>query len=55
MLNEDNEKRLANYRIAVALVTNLEKAGKISGESAKLLSDKLAQKYSVGPGSIFIK
>ncbi len=53
MNSADNEKRLVDYRIAVALVQNMERAGKISADSAELLRIKLATKYSVKPGSIF--
>lgn len=49
----DNERRLVNYRIAIALVLNMEKAGKLSAESARLLCTKLSEKYGVKSGSIF--
>lgn len=49
----DNEKRLTDYRIALALVKCLEKAGKLSAESARLLYTKLAEKYGVRSCSIF--
>lgn len=49
----DNERRLVNYRLAIALVLNMERAGKISEESARLLCTKLAEKYGVKSGSIF--
>ena len=49
----DNERRLVNYRLAIALVLNMERTGKISEESARLLCTKLAEKYGVKSGSIF--
>lgn len=49
----DNERLLINYRLAIALVQNMERTGKISEESARLLCTKLAEKYGVKFGSIF--
>ncbi len=49
----DNERRFVNYRLAIALVLNMERTGKLSEESARLLCTKLAEKYGVKSGSIF--
>lgn len=49
----DNERRLVNYRLAIALVLNMERTGKLSEESARLLCTKLAEKYGMKSGSIF--
>lgn len=53
MAYTNKEKSLVDYRIAMALVRNLEKAGKLSAASARLLCTKLAEKYGVKSGSIF--
>ena len=55
MTSADNEKRLTDYRVAVALVKWMEKAGKLSADSARLLYTKLAEKYGVRSGSIFAR
>ena len=49
----DNDKRLTDYRVAVAVVKNMERAGKLSADSARLLYAKLSEKYGVKKGSIF--
>lgn len=53
MSNPDNENRLIDLRIAIALVDKMERTGRLSSASARFLRTRLAEKYGVAKDSIF--
>ena len=53
MSRPDNENRLVDLRIAVALVDKMERTGKLSTASGRFLKTRLAEKYGVAKDSIF--
>lgn len=53
MSSSDNDNRLTNYRVAIALVGKMQKTGRISSATARFLRKRLAERYGVGKDSIF--
>ena len=46
-------ENLMNYRIAIALVDNMDKRGSLTAEDKKILYTKLGEKYGINSDSIY--
>ena len=55
MTSSDDENRLVDYTITVAVIKDMERTNRLSKSSARLLYARISERYEVGKDSIFLK